>query len=562
MPSTPFEDLAGQRLERRGVTGEVEQLVDREPLADGDRHELLGEDVERVARQRRLLDRAVVHALDHDRGLEEVAAVLREDDALAGLADLVSRAADPLEPAGDRGGALDLDHEVHGAHVDAELEAARGHQGGEAAGFQLLLDLEPLLAGDAAVVGADELLAGELVEPLGEALREAAAVREHDRAAVLADELEDPGVDRGPDARALLAADDRAAGLLVLRQHLAEPGHVLDGDDDLDLERLARAGVDDRDLAPLPHPAEEPGDRLERPLGRAQADALERLRRRVVRCGGRAQALEALEAQRQVRAALRAGDRVHLVDDDLLDATEDLAGLAREQEVQALRGRDEDVGRVADEVASLVRGRVAGPAGDRDPGRLEPEALRFERDAREWRAEVALDVVGQGLERGDVERADRSLDATLLRRARLVDQPVEAPQERGERLARPRGRMDQRVPALADRRPARRLGRRRRLERRLEPGPHRGPERREGIVDVRDHGTASIGTRRHFVQMFGLHRVSRSRGLSWTTSRSVERDRLVGTHWQAWTPTRRYSWPIVMPTRRRKAQRARRKSAA
>ena len=66
-----------------------------------------------------------------------------------------------------------------------------------------------------------------------------------------------------------LAADGRAAGLLVRRQDLAEARHVLDRDDDLELERLARAGVDDRDLAARPDPAEEPGDRLERPLGRA-----------------------------------------------------------------------------------------------------------------------------------------------------------------------------------------------------------------------------------------------------------------------------------------------------
>ena len=41
------------------------------------------------------------------------------------------------------------------------------------------------------------------------------------------------------------AADGRAARLLVERQGLAEPAHVLDRDDDLQLERLARAGVDD-----------------------------------------------------------------------------------------------------------------------------------------------------------------------------------------------------------------------------------------------------------------------------------------------------------------------------
>ena len=100
------------------------------------------------------------------------------------------------------------------------------------------------------------------------------------------------------------------------------------------------------------------------------------------------------------------GDGVDLVDDHLLDAAQDLARLAREQEVQALGRRDEDVRRVADEVAPLVRGRVAGPAGDRDPRRLLAQPLRRERDAGERRAEVALDVVGQRLQRRDVEGAD------------------------------------------------------------------------------------------------------------------------------------------------------------
>ena len=133
---------------------------------------------------------------------------------------------------------------------------------------------EPLLPGDAAVVGADELFAGQLVEALGEALGEAAAVREDDRAAVLPDQLEDRRVDRGPDARPRLGVRRRAAGLLVERQDLAGRGHVLDRDDDLELERLASAGIDDRHVAAGPDAAEEAGDRLERALGRAQADPL------------------------------------------------------------------------------------------------------------------------------------------------------------------------------------------------------------------------------------------------------------------------------------------------
>ena len=66
----------------------------------------------------------------------------------------------------------------------------------------------------------------------------------------------------------------RAAGLLVGRQDLAERRHVVDRDDDLEVERLARAGIDDLDLAVRPDAAEEPGDRVERPLRGGQADPL------------------------------------------------------------------------------------------------------------------------------------------------------------------------------------------------------------------------------------------------------------------------------------------------
>ena len=187
---------------------------------------------------------------------------------------------------------------------------------------------------------------------------------------------QDPRVDRGPDARPQLAAEHRAAGLLVHRQDLAEARHVLDRHDDLELERLPRAGVDDAHLAALADAAEVPGDGLERPLGGAEADALDVVVSGRLRWSRRrpAQALEAFQAQGEVGAALGAGDRVDLVDDHVLDALEDLARLARQQEVQALGGRDEDVRRVANEVAALVRGRVAGARGDRDAGRLVAQA--------------------------------------------------------------------------------------------------------------------------------------------------------------------------------------------
>ena len=136
-------------------------------------------------------------------------------------------------------------------------------------------------------MGADQLLAGELVQPLGEPLGEPAAVGEDDRRAVRPDQLEQARVDRRPDARAHVAERDRSAGLLVGREDLAEPGHVLDGDDDLELERLAAARIDDLDLATRPDPAEEPRDRLERALRRRQPDPLERRRVRRARSRSR-----------------------------------------------------------------------------------------------------------------------------------------------------------------------------------------------------------------------------------------------------------------------------------
>ena len=65
-----------------------------------------------------------------------------------------------------------------------------------------------------------------------------------------------------------------------------------------------------------PDAAEEPGDRLERALGGAEPDPL---RRRGALAAGD-QVLQPLEGQREVGAALRAGDRVDLVDDHVLDA--------------------------------------------------------------------------------------------------------------------------------------------------------------------------------------------------------------------------------------------------
>ncbi len=192
-------------------------------------------------------------------------------------------------------------------------------------GLELILDEHPLLAGERAVVRPHEVLATgrgdafldrELVEPGREAFGRPAGVAEHDRRAVLEDQLEQAWMHRRPDAASEGTRRRGAAHRLL--DHLTERAHVLDGNDDLDVERLADARVDDRHR---PGPAvdaaaEEAGDLVERTLGRRETDPLEWLV---------GDLLEPLERQREVRAALRRGEGVDLVDDDRVDAAQRVA---------------------------------------------------------------------------------------------------------------------------------------------------------------------------------------------------------------------------------------------
>ena len=145
-------------------------------------------------------------------------------------------------------GALDLDNEVDGAHVDPELEARGCDEARDAAGLQVLLDQHPLLPRERAVVRARHLCLRELVDAQGEALGEAAVVDEHDRRAVRPHEVKERGVDRRPDrARVGLVAGVHLDAVLHhgLREIEARPqlAHVLDRDHDLEVELLALAGV-------------------------------------------------------------------------------------------------------------------------------------------------------------------------------------------------------------------------------------------------------------------------------------------------------------------------------
>ena len=151
--------------------------------------------------------RPFVHAPGDDGALEQIAAELGEDAPDADLADAVAGAADALQAAGDGLGRLDLQDEVDGAHVDAELERAGGHEAGQLPpAFSSSSTLvrssrasEPWWARAISPVSPPSSPWGELVETQGDPLGGAAVVDEHDRGGVLAHEPQQLGVDGGPD---------------------------------------------------------------------------------------------------------------------------------------------------------------------------------------------------------------------------------------------------------------------------------------------------------------------------------------------------------------------------
>ena len=298
---------------------------------------------------------------------------------------------------------------------------------------------------------------------------------------------------RGPDAATQRSGGCGAAHRLL--DHLAERAHVFDGNDDLDVERLADARIDDRD-GPRPlcgAAAEEASDLVERTLCRGQPDALER---------SFGDLLEPFERQGEVRAALGRRERVDLVDDHGLDPAERVARGRREHQEQRLGRGDEEVRGMADERAAVAAARVTGTHADDGLGEGHVEPLGREADAGEGRAKVLLDVEREGPQGGDVEepRAARPL------RQRRGHQSIDAPEEGREGLARSRRGEDQGVLTARDRPPTLRLSRGRLRERGLEPRPHRGREARQGHpVEATALGLSST-------RSTGIRRAARSRG--------------------------------------------------
>ena len=159
--------------------------------------------------------------------------------------------------------------------------------------------------------------------------------------------------------------------------------------------------VDDRGRPPCRvATGEQPGHQLEGALGRRETDPLQSA------AAGLDELAQTLEGDREVRAALVASKRVHLVDDDRVDVGEHRPrGGGGDQQVERLGGRHQQIGRRAPHGGPLGLRGVAGAHRDGHARPVEAETLGLLRDAGQWDLQVLVDVDREGAQWRDVDDA-------------------------------------------------------------------------------------------------------------------------------------------------------------
>ena len=314
------------------------------------------------------------------------------------------------------------------------------------------------------MVSGDMLLAHSNAQLMRDALGERTTVDEDQCGAVLQNQLGQTVVDRAP--------------VFVRGQRLQRRVGGLDPE---------------LELAPMPQVEDPAGQRLRRLVqpGQERGDLGHRLLRRREpnpRWPLFGDVIQPSQRQREVRAALVAHHGVNLVDDHRANRAQDLArALRRQHQVERLGRGDQDLRRPLDDRLALGLGRVAGAQSHPDPGQRHAALVGQLPNLGQRLLEVAADVVGQRLERRDVEDSHlvRQL-TTCFDALTLADQLVDPRQERRQRLARPGRSGNQAVLAAANRRPAILLGIRRLAKAIDKPVPH------ERVEIVEDGGVRGV----------------------------------------------------------------------
>src|SRR5699024_5143046 len=152
------EHGAWQRTVREGSADHIEPGLDVEILPDRRGDGVLGQHVQGVAGHGERLDAAREGFAQGHGGAQHVGRLEGMDDPVRDGADVVAGPPDPLEQAGDGEGRLDLHHEIHRAHVDAQLERGGRDHAAQLPGLEQLLGLHPGLPGHRAVMGAGDVL--------------------------------------------------------------------------------------------------------------------------------------------------------------------------------------------------------------------------------------------------------------------------------------------------------------------------------------------------------------------------------------------------------------------
>ncbi len=303
-----------------------------------------------------------------------------------------------------------------------------------------------------------DAVGGDLVEPRGQPLGEPAGVGEDDRGAVLLDQVDHALLDVRPDRPAALGAAGGGALAVPRRRRPRARARSC--------PRPAR-----RPGGPTPwsRRARRPRPGAEPPRKRATSSTGRTVADRPIRCAGGVSSSSSSRSSESARWAPRLVPATACTSSTITVSTPRSDSRACEV---SIRNSDSGVvirmsGGVGAEPAPVGGAGVAGADADGDVGGGHAEPVGGVPDAGQRRAQVALDVDGQRLERGDVEHPAALPPSSG---GGAAGQPVERPQERRERLAGAGRGDDQGVAAGGDRLPGAHLGAGSGGERGLEPG--------------------------------------------------------------------------------------------
>src|SRR5271163_4102131 len=261
----------------------------------GDRDDLLRRNIDASRRYFHFVEMPAANRAHRGAAFEQVVGGHREEAALGRGAEAVPRSADALNGGRDGFGRIELADELDGADVDAEFERRGRYYRLQLAALEALLCEQPLGAREAAMMRHDSVGAEPLLQVDRDALCSSPAQRKNQRRAMLANQPRHFVVHRVP----VLMRRQRpklGSGREYLQIHRA---HAIVGANYFHRPRRSRV------VATNVISREEAGQLFDRIQRRRQTNSIgPRL------SPTRDQSLEALKRERQMRAALVAGERM------------------------------------------------------------------------------------------------------------------------------------------------------------------------------------------------------------------------------------------------------------